>query len=219
MRPALDRALKALVVVACIAWQLGVHASIAESEGGLWRVLLLWTPPALLVAWAIARSRNKAAWLAALVAGGTLVYFIERSAHMGLAALSGLSHAACYLFLLCYFGSTLAPGREPLVTRIARRVHGALEPAMERFTRNLTAAWCVFFALQLVTSALLLAFAPLQAWSLFVNLLNLPLLALMFCGQFVVRALRHPEMPRASLWQVIRVFSQEAALSGRAEVR
>ena len=36
------------------------------------------------------------------------------------AVLSGLLHAACYLFLLWYFGSTLAPGREPIVTRVAR---------------------------------------------------------------------------------------------------
>jgi len=139
------------------------------------------------------------------------------------AVLSGLLHAACYLFLLWYFGSTLAPGREPIVTRVARRVHGTLEPPMERFTRRVTVAWCVFFGAQLALSALLLAFAPLHAWSFFVNLLNLPLLALMFVGQFAFHAIRHPDLPRASPWQVLRAFRKDASRSrisaNSAEVR
>jgi uncharacterized membrane protein len=134
-------------------------------------------------------------------------------------AVSGVSHAACYLFLLWYFGRSLAPGREAVATRLARRVHGNLEPGMELFTRRVTVAWCFFLAAQLIVSALLLALAPLPAWSLFVNLLNLPLLALMFVGQLVYRAIRHPDYPRASLWQVLQAFTQDASLSRRAEVR
>jgi hypothetical protein len=139
------------------------------------------------------------------------------------AVVSGLLHAACYLFLLGYFGSTLARGREALVTRIARRVHGTLEAPMERFTRGVTVAWCVFFGAQLAMSALLLAFAPLHAWSFFINVLNFPLLALLFVGQFAFRAIRHPDFPRASPWQVWRAFSKDASLSrfssDSAEVR
>ena len=124
------------------------------------------------------------------------------------AAVSGILHAVCYLLLLRYFWRSLARGREPVVTLFARRVHGALEPPMQRFTRNVTAAWCVFFAAQLMVSALLLAFAPLPAWSFFVNLLNLHLLALMFLGQFAFRAIRHPDFPRASPWQALRAFRE-----------
>ena len=90
---------------------------------------------------------------------------------------------------------------------------------MERFTRNLTIAWCVFFAAQLIASALLFAFAALATWSLFVNLLNLPLLALMFAGQFVYRRVRHPDYPRASVWRAIEAFTKDASLSRSAEVR
>jgi len=49
---------------------------------------------------------------------------------LALAASSGIFHAAVCLFLLWYFGSTLLPGREPIITRFARRVHGAVQPAM-----------------------------------------------------------------------------------------
>lgn len=140
-------------------------------------------------------------------------------AAFALAASSGISHAAIYLFLLWYFGSTLAPGREPIITRFARRVHGALQPAMERFTRRLTVVWCAFFAAQLIASALLFAFAPLNAWSLFINLLNLPLLVLMFVGQSVYRTLRYPDCPRASIWQAVESFTKDASLSKSVEVR
>jgi len=138
---------------------------------------------------------------------------------LALAASSGISHAAVYLFLLWYFGSTLARGREAVITRLARRVHGALPPDMERFTRRLTVVWCAFFAAQLIASALLFAFAPLSAWSLFINLLNLPLLALMFVGQLVYRRLRYPDWPRGSVWQAVEAFSKDALPSKSVEAR
>lgn len=219
MSPAFSRAGKALIVVACVAWQYGVYASVGSGQGGLLHLLMLWGPLALLATWVLARSRHKPAWIAALLAAAAAVYFVEQHERLGLAALSGISHATCYLFLLWYFGRTLARGREAIVTRFARRVHGTLAPPMERFTRNVTAAWCIFFAAQLAVSALLLAFAPLPAWSLFVNLLNLPLLALMFTGQFAVRAIRHPDFPRSSPWQAFQAFTQDASLSKSAELR
>jgi uncharacterized membrane protein len=134
-------------------------------------------------------------------------------------AAGGIAHAACYVFLLWYFARSLAPAREPLVTRVARSVHGELPAAMEAFTRKLTIAWCVFFAGQLALSGLLLALVPLPAWPLLVNGLNLPLLALMFLGQFAYRSIRHPEFPRASPWQALQAFSRGAPVSNRAEMR
>ena len=139
---------------------------------------------------------------------------------LALAASSGISHAAVYLFLLWYFGSTLARGKEAIITRLARRVHGgALLPEMERFTRRLTLVWCAFFAAQLIASALLFAFAPLGAWSLFINLLNLPLLTLMFVGQVIYRRLRYPGWPRGSVWQAVEAFSKDALPSKSVEAR
>jgi uncharacterized membrane protein len=181
--------------------------------------MLLWLPLVALAGWILVRSNNKALWLAALSAAGVVVFLVEYQEQLGLAAVSGIGHATAYLFLLWYFGRTLARGRDPIITRFARSVHGALQPEMELFTRKVTVAWCVFFAVQLIASALLLAFAPLNSWSLFINLLNLPLLALMFLGQMVYRRVRHPDYPRASVWQAIEAFTKDASLSKSAEVR
>src|SRR3954470_25083053 len=139
-------------------------------------------------------------WLAivAFVAFQLLAHFVLRDS-LGVLAVSGLTHAVANLLLLWYFASTLRAGREPLVTRLARRVHGSLTPEMAAFTRSVTAAWCVFFAGQVAVSLLLLAFAPLEAWSTFINLINLPLIALMFACEYAYRAIRFPDHPRASI--------------------
>lgn len=219
MRSTVGWTWKALVVLACVAYQYWVHASIGGVRGGLLHAVLLWLPLVLLAGWIAVRSRNRLVWLTALAAAGVVVYLAENQDRLGLAAVSGISHAAAYLFLLWYFGRTLARDGEPLITRFARRVHGALPEGMEGFTRRLTIAWCVFFAAQLIASVLLLAIAPIAAWSLFINLFNVPLVALMFVGQWVYRRVRYPDCPRASLWQAIEAFTQDASLSRGAEVR
>jgi len=210
---------KALIVLACIAYQYLVHFSVSNAQSGPLHLALMWLPLAVLAGWVVARSANKLLWLTAVLAIGLIVYWLDYQERLGLAATSGISHAAAYLFLLWYFGRTLALGREPAITRFARRVHGALLPAMELFTRRLTIAWCVFFTAQLIASALLLAFAPLGAWSLFINVLNLPLLAVMFVGQMVYHSIRHPDLPRASVWQAVQAYTKDASLSTSAKMR
>src|ERR1044071_2801817 len=102
-----------------------------------------------------------------------LVHFALRDS-LGANALAGLAHAGAYLALLWYFGRTLRPGREPLITRIARRIHGSVPPEMDCFTRPLTVGLCVFFAGQSLVSGLPLPFAPPDMCWFFVNVLALP---------------------------------------------
>lgn len=210
---------KALIVFAFVAYQYLVHVSVTGAQGGAIRAVLLWLPLAAFAAWVVARARSKATWLAVLFAVGVLIYLAENHERLGLAAVSGISHAIAYVFLLWCFGRTLASGMEPMVTRFARRVHGTLPPEMVRFTRGVTVAWCVFFAAQLVASALLFEFASLEHWSAFVNLLNLPLLGVMFAGQMIYRDVRHPEFPRATMGQAIEAFTKDASLSKSTELR
>ena len=119
-------------------------------------------------------------------------------------------HAAIYFFLLWLFGRTLLRGSEPLITGVARRIHGALAPEIEAYTRRVTLAWCCFFAAQIIASGLLFAFAPLEIWSLFVGVLNVPLIALMFAGEYLYRVMRYPDHPRASMASALRAFAKQA---------
>ncbi len=219
MRSAIGWAWKALVVLACIAYEYSVYVSVSNAQSGLLHTILLWLPLVVLAGWIMARSGNKLLWLGALSSVGAFVYLMEHEARLGLPVVSGISHAAVYLFLFWYFARTLVRGREPLISRFARSMHGVLDPETSLFTRNATLAWCVFFAAQLIASALLFAFAPLGAWSLFINVLNLPLVALMFVGQFVYRKIGYPGCQGASVWQAVQAFTKDTSSSNSAEVR
>ncbi|MDO8414487.1 MAG: hypothetical protein Q7S51_11945 [Gallionellaceae bacterium] len=128
---------------------------------------------------------------------------------LGLATVNGLVHAAINLFLLWFFGRSLFPPQEPLITRIVRRVHGEITPDILVYTRRVTLAWCIFFTAQIVFSILLLGFASLDNWSFFINILNLPLLLLMFLAEYIYRAISYPNRPRTSLSAVVRAYAQE----------
>jgi uncharacterized membrane protein len=138
------------------------------------------------------------------------------SVQVASATICGVIHALAYVSLLLLFGRTLARGREAFITRIARQVHGTLPPALEAYTRRLTLAWCVFFAAQLVASALLLTFGTVNGWSIFINVLNFPLVALMFAGDWLYCAVRYPDTPRASIATAMQAYAKDRASSLRA---
>jgi uncharacterized membrane protein len=116
-----------------------------------------------------------------------------------LALASGVPHALIYFGLLGLFGTSLLPGQEPLATYFARRIHGTPTPQRARYTRYVTMAWCVFFILQIVGSALLILFAPIAWWSTFVNILNVPLLVGMFVAERLLRPVLLAGAPHESL--------------------
>ncbi|HEY4968937.1 MAG TPA: hypothetical protein VII35_03470, partial [Steroidobacteraceae bacterium] len=80
-----------------------------------------------------------------------------------------------------------------------------------RYTRGVTIAWCCFFAFQLCVSLTLFLAAPLVVWSLYVNVLDLPLIALMFTGEYLYRITHIPNRPNSTIPQIIRVFTQRNA--------
>jgi uncharacterized membrane protein len=137
---------------------------------------------------------------------------------LGFVTASALTHWAIYATLFVTFALTLRPGREALITGMARRMHTPLTDELAVYTRRVTIAWAGFFAAQLVTSIALFCFAPLVVWSLFVNILDFPLVAAMFAAEYAVRlrCLRDP--PRHSLAAIaamiadIRTKPEPAAL-------
>jgi uncharacterized membrane protein len=67
-------------------------------------------------------------------------------------------------------------------------------------------------------SLLLFAFAPLPAWSLFVNVLSLPLIVAMFVAEYIYRVLRYRQFSHVSLLTAVRAFHEfgrDAAPPGR----
>ena len=130
----------------------------------------------------------------------------------GLVAMTALSHAALYGGLGMLFGLSLRPGRLALVSRLALCVEPCPTPALMAYTRDVTRLWFGFCAGQLIVSGCLLAAAPLPVWSMFVNVLDLPLAALTFVAEYAVRRRRFRGMPTASLLDTVRAFGRRADL-------
>jgi uncharacterized membrane protein len=203
---------KVLALAGIVAYQILVHLGMLRATGGGMDFVycaLLAAPMLALAGWILVRSKDRWLWLLIIAAAAALTYALGRSG----AALYGVPHAAVYLSLLWLFGRTLVRGREAFITRLARHARGGvLPPGMETYTRRLTLAWCGFFAAQLAVSALLLRFGSLDSWSLFINVLNFPLLALMFGADYLFRVLRFGDSP-ASLATAIQAYAKDRASS------
>ena len=122
----------------------------------------------------------------------SLLYFVQQFGFYSLMALS--------------FGSTLIRPRVPLCTMLADKVHGPLTPQELRYTRQVTLAWTLFFVLNMLATWLLFQFAPLRVWSIFVNFVSLPLLVLMFLGEYLIRRQVLPQVHGGGIIATLRVY-------------
>lgn len=110
---------------------------------------------------------------------------------------------AISLFLCLLFGRTLLPGKEPLVTRIARFERGELSPELIAYTRRVTWVWAGFLLLVTLESILLALYASVETWSLFANMLNYVFIGALFVAEYVYRINRFGRAGHASLWRML----------------
>ncbi|MGQ0578711.1 MAG: hypothetical protein ACT4PQ_07375 [Betaproteobacteria bacterium] len=199
-----------ILLAALVGYQILLHWAIAsdsasDSASGLGLFLTI-APFAAALVWFMGRSWRGWLGLAALTLFAIGGWIAWRAAGANPALVYLLSHVGAYVFMLGFFGHTLLPGREALITRLARHFHGTLPAELERYTRHVTVAWCLFFAGMALTSLLLYSLAPLVIWSVFANLLSPPLVIAMFLAEYRYRILRYPNFSHASIRSTIRAF-------------
>lgn len=210
---------KILLLAAFIAYPILLHVFVLKEEVAMAHLLLVFAPLLAVAAWVLFRMTSRMWWPLLALGFAAAIYYIVTGDHgrIGLLAVNGLSHASLNLFLLWLFGRTLLPGREPLISQISRHINGELMPEVVDYTRRVTVAWCVYFVLQVSISLLLYLFTPLAAWSFFINVLNLPLLILMFVAEKTYRTLRFPNHPKTSIMKAIEVYSKDFAAPKKAD--
>ena len=204
----LSRAARCTVLASAAASPLAAHVAIITGRG-LLPAAVLAVAQAGVVATVLPGllGRERRGWLPILALTAALAWGGGRLLGHGIAAAAGLSHVAVFGGLLTVFALTLLPGQTPLATRFARRLDPGFHSGMEDYTRAVTLAWCLFFAGQILASALLLLLAPTQVWSWFINVLDLPLVAFMFGAEYGVRRLRfreHRHVPLPTLVRAVR---------------
>lgn len=130
-----------------------------------------------------------------------------------------IQHAGIHALLGASFGGSLRAGRTPMITVFARLVHPTMTPAIESYTRAATWAWTVYFGCIASLSVLLFLLAPIKVWSVFAIVLGIPLLALMFIGEYAVRCMVLPPEDRAGPLDAIRAYRQASSAGTQRAVR
>jgi uncharacterized membrane protein len=203
------------VALALAGYALLSHALMIVAADRPWAVAALLGPLVLAVSTLAWRQRHVGAllvcaalfvWLASVAASGEA---------QSITRLYLLQHAGIHLALCCTFAFTLRRGVTPLITALAERVHTTFTPAMRDYTRRLTGVWAGYFALMVVVSLALYAWAPWWWWSLFANLITPVSAVALFVGEHWLRYRWHPEFERASLAQALKAYRSTALVEAR----
>jgi uncharacterized membrane protein len=117
-----------------------------------------------------------------------------------------LQECGLYGLLAATFARSLRRGATPICTVLAARVHGPLSAAEVRYTRQVTTAWTLFFAVIVLLELLLFFNGSLLAWSFCSNFCVLPLVLLMFCAEYAVRRRVLPQTAPAGLMATMRTY-------------
>lgn len=152
------------------------------------------------------------AWLVGLLALGTLVMLGRAGEVAEAGMLLFLPPVVLYLALAWFFGRTLLPGRQPLISRLVWHLHDrppALPADIAAYTRTLTLMWVLLLAAIGTTNAVLALLAtpdgvleltgftpvvsvPRTLWSGVANFLSFTLVLAFMAGEYAWRWFRFP---------------------------
>ena len=197
--------------LAAAAYLGGSHWLMTSAPSSRWSAVAI-VGPMLAAAAAVAWQRRQRVFAIAL-AGATAALVVQADRGGGVApeTLYLGQHVAIHLLLAFVFGSTLAAGREPLVSALARRVHGGLTPGMAAYSRKVNVAWTVYFVAMALVSIVVFVAAPFALWATFANLVTPLAIVAMFIGEYLLRYRLHPEFERATLAQAVRAYAERTA--------
>lgn len=196
-----------------ILYPPAVHFTLIaeQADWALWLLIALSTSQLLTILFSSGSKRMTAIIPAVVLA--LCLYGLLRQSIVALY----LPPIAISATLLWLFARTLRPGREPLITALARRVFLESDPQLLRYTRQVTQIWSLFFVAMLLECLLLALFAPVELWSLFANLLNYLFIVLLFLAEFSYRRLRFAQRSSArKIVQRLRRADWPGILRGEA---
>ena len=191
--------------VACSHWLM------TRAPDSNWSAVVVIGPMlALLALYAARRGQHVLTGVALVVLAGLGIQ-AWRGGGVAPATLYLLQHAGIHAALATVFALTLRPGHEPLVTGLARRVHGGLTAPMAAYSRKVTIAWAVYFVVMAALSVVLHALLPVDSWAVFANFLTPLAMLALFVGEYLLRYRLHPEFERATLADAMNAYSTRRA--------
>jgi uncharacterized membrane protein len=195
----------------CIAYSVLSHFAAADTHPDLLDAAVAIAPLLALAGLLAWRSPQRPWMLLLCLAGCAALYGLSGWLVQHYNWVFLLQHAGFQALLGLTFGRSLRAGQVPMISRFAAIVHGGLSPALARYTRQATWAWTLYFAAITGVSLLLFWLAPVAVWSVFANLLNLPLLVLMFAAEYIARLCLLAPSDRAGPLEAIRAYRQASS--------
>ena len=189
----------ALAAVAGLAYPFLVYWSLAGQHA--WFGLLITLAALLGLCMCLRGTRARCAAI-----GGTLALAALAFAFMSPTTLLFLPPVCVNLGLAWFFGRTLGPGREALITRFARLEHPQPDVQRLAYTRRLTGIWAAFFLLMVAVSTALAATGAHEAWVWFTAVGNYLCVAGFFALEIVFRRWKFPRDLRVSPTQQIQML-------------
>jgi uncharacterized membrane protein len=188
-----------LLVVSYLAYPFVVHWLIAAGRPRL----ALWLSAAALagLCWSLGQARWR--WTGIGLVAALLV--LASAAQLDLLVVY-MPPIVINLGLACFFASTLARGREPLISLFARLERGSLPAELAVYTRRLTWIWVIFFVLMAGVSATLAVTGARVAWLWFTAIGNYLCVAALFGGEYAYRCARFSNYRHASPFKLFRII-------------
>jgi uncharacterized membrane protein len=206
------RARTVVAGVGAAAWLAASQWLMTRTPASPWSALFVIGPMLAALALYAMRRRQRTLTATATLGLAALVWLGWRDDATSAAPLYALQHVAIHAALAALFALTLRAGREPLITALARSVHGRLTPDMEVYSRKVTLAWAIYFVAMALVSSGLFVFAPFQVWASFANFGTPVSILLLLLGEYALRYRLHPEFERASLGAAVRAFRRRHAV-------
>jgi len=195
------------IVIIIVVYAVLVHHVNTLGTATLLGVALALTPLFLLIVAFAAKTTYKLAGIALVLAFILVAWLLLPTIKQHVPLIFWTQDVSLMLILLITFARTLRQGHKPLCVHFAEGINGgALPITHEYYARNVTIAWVIFFAGMVIVSTLLFFLAPLAMWSIFVNFLTLPLVALMFIAEFMVRRHVLADLPAGSVLDAVRAY-------------
>ncbi len=138
--------------------------------------------------------------------GAVVIFLPLLQSHISVIYL--VQHLTANVILGGWFAASLGSEREPVCTQLAGMLHPIMHPQLRQYTTQLTRVWAGFFWLMAAISLLLYCFSPIFVWSIFANTLTLPLVLLMFTGEYLVRLRVLPPQDHLGPLSALRAYQK-----------
>lgn len=201
-----------------VAWAIAAHLGSAGVGSAGFNAGVAVLPLFVALGALLWQARSLAVLLGGLAMALAAVVWAWPQLRDNVPGLYYLQHLGSHLALGVLFGKTLWGPGDALITGMARHIFGnGISERKVRYTRQVTAAWAVYFFANALVSTGLFLWAPLEVWSIHANLLTGPLIALMFLGEHLVRKRMLPVHERPSIVSVVRAYRQRTGQAASSE--